>query len=246
MNRFEIERAVQRSGLPAPAIAVMMALCTRINRRSGVIEPQHSPSLSGLARMTGFHVATICRHLRRLETDGWLTRDRLDPSQAGRLHRHTLYDLQVPDLFFCPAPSRTARRGPVADDKTASRTARREPVADRNAPSRSPQDKHLRTEVEDNSTTEIVIADDDFAQLAEIVQAELLALTGRHLDAPAATEAARQILTGRTVRDRAAYLRRAIRSDPQRFTPRSALPPSVKDLGRREAEAIAKSKGRND
>jgi hypothetical protein len=60
---------------------------------------------------------------------------------------------------------------------------------------------------------------------------ELAVMTGRAITEATAAEAVRQVLDGRTVRNPAAYLRRALRANPERWAPPRALPPRVDELG---------------
>lgn len=214
--------------LPAPARSILLVLCTKLGRSSEAIEPRFSPSLAGLAHMTGYHVSTVCRWLGFLEAEGWVIRHRRDRAEAGRFHLPTVYALSIP-------PSRSVRGVPVADREAPSRPARQAPLAERQpAPSRS------ETQSDRDTPQTVLISDDDLAELAELVRGELATLTGRVIGQAEAAEAARLVLAGREPRNPAAYLRRSIRADPQRFLPARSGPPPFHELARLQAEAMAK------
>jgi hypothetical protein len=235
MRRFEIERAVQRAPMTAPSKAIMMALCTRISGRTDAIEPQHSPSLRTLAQMTGLSKSTVCEHLGLLEWAGWVVRTRRPQSEAGRLHLTTVYRLRVPDWFSadpCPAPG----PGDVRQPDNPGPSSGHGPVRQPGRP--GPPAAHKQSET---GKGDIVITGDD--DLREIATAELAAL-GRTVSPAQAAEIVRLVLDGRAPKSPASYLRAAIRRDPQRFAPRGNHPPPFADLARLQAEAIAKTKGK--
>lgn len=223
-----------RAPMPAPAKALMLALCTRMSRGGG-IDRRYSPSLGQLARMTGYHVSTVCRYLAQLEAEGWITRDRPPPAEAGRTHQTTSYSLWIPAAYA--HPSRTARRAPVAQHDTPSRPSRGAPVAQPEAsPSQGESQSSQRTDKDRPSSP-----DDD---LAAVAQTELATLTGRPVSRAAAAEAARLVLDGRAdIKRPAAYLRRALRADPQRFAPAPSGPVPYRELARLQAELIANTRG---
>jgi hypothetical protein len=98
-TRYDIERALEHAALPAVGTAILMWLCTRMDKGSTVIPPGQSPSLSRLARMTKYHRRTVMRHLNHLEETGWLTRKRPELHHARTLHRTTHYSVTIPGGF---------------------------------------------------------------------------------------------------------------------------------------------------
>lgn len=63
--------------LPGPALAVALTLSVWMNPDG----TDAFPSIPSLAAGSGFSPATVRRHVRRLEADGWLT---VAPSKGGR------------------------------------------------------------------------------------------------------------------------------------------------------------------
>jgi hypothetical protein len=230
VNRFDIERAVQRSGLPAAGIAIVMALCTRISADSGAIEPEYSPSLRSLARMTGYAKSTVCEHLQFLELAGWITRNRHDPAEAGRLHLTTVYELSVP----CPATGHKPVRRPASPRPAPGRGPVR-PADGAVSGGRTPTSRD-RESVRDS--TEIVTDDD--AALVLTAQRELAELTGRTISLQLAAEAVRLVLDGRQISNRKQYLLRSLRDDPRRFIP------AADQSAQAQADYYARAKARSE
>jgi DNA-binding transcriptional ArsR family regulator len=219
-DRFAIEREIARSDLPAPARAIANSLCRRIDAASGTILPRHSPSIAKLARETGYHPATICRHLTTLETAGWITR-----------HRYPSYSMAAAEQFATHyaihIPAADSDSPPIADiDKGLPRKARGA-IAESIEGYRAKRANHQMTATEQESSSPR-----DDSSLAQIVKDEIATATGRELSDDMAAAAVRLVLDGREPRNAAAYLRRAVRADPRRFVPVS-IPPT---LAEREAE----------
>lgn len=99
MQRYEIERAVRRARLPAPWVAVVLTLCTRIWQPEGIIRGSDQPSLNELAADTGYHRSTVKRSLNGLESAQWVIRVRPSVDDARRLHARTAYALRVPSVY---------------------------------------------------------------------------------------------------------------------------------------------------
>lgn len=95
-TRFDIERALEVSGLPQTARDIGFALCRRMTAGSDEIPAQFSPSLTALARAVGVHRRTIMRHLHVLARAGWITRHRPDPHDARARHQVTRYAVTIP------------------------------------------------------------------------------------------------------------------------------------------------------
>jgi DNA-binding transcriptional ArsR family regulator len=92
-GRLAFERAIRYSSLPAPARHLALTIATWADVGTGMIPERFQPSISVLAEATGLSEATVKRHLRVLEADGWLVRDR---PEISREHARTQYALTVP------------------------------------------------------------------------------------------------------------------------------------------------------
>lgn len=95
-TRFDVERALESSDLPAVSVSIVMWLCTRMARGGVDIPPGLSPSLTRLAKMTKHHRRTVMRHLIVLEQAGWITRTRPGIQKARSEHRTTHYTVTIP------------------------------------------------------------------------------------------------------------------------------------------------------
>jgi DNA-binding Lrp family transcriptional regulator len=95
-GRLEFERAIRRSDLPPPSRHLALTIATWADMDTGIIPERYQPSLSTLAEATGLNRATVQRHLDRLETDGWIVRDRPDQKKARVEHARTHYSLALP------------------------------------------------------------------------------------------------------------------------------------------------------
>ena len=98
-TRYDVERAVEDSGLPPVSRHIVLVLCTRMQQGSTVILPQHSPSLTRLARGTGWSRRTIQRYLNQLEDAKWIDRIRPPEELARTLWMTTLYVVRIPDTL---------------------------------------------------------------------------------------------------------------------------------------------------
>lgn len=95
-GRLAFERAIRRSGLPAPARHVALTIATWADVGTGVIPERFQPSISTLAEATGMSATSVKKHLTVLESAGWLLRDRPDIALARTEHARTQYALMVP------------------------------------------------------------------------------------------------------------------------------------------------------
>ncbi len=91
-TRFDAERELETSGLPQTARDIAFALCRRMDAGTTMIQPQHSPSLTQLARAVGVSRRTIMRHMHTLEAAGWIARTR---PPVGT-HETTAYTVSLP------------------------------------------------------------------------------------------------------------------------------------------------------
>lgn len=94
-TRWDIERALRDSELPASARLVEHELLTRTSNGSTTIPAEFTPSLTGLALATGLSRSTVVQALGVLESGGWLTRRR-DLDRARKEHRPTRYRPKLP------------------------------------------------------------------------------------------------------------------------------------------------------
>lgn len=95
-TKWEINKAVRASGLPAPSRLIMLVLSDIAEAGTAEIPEQYTPSLRVLAEETGLDRATIKRHLAGLETAGWVERSRPTIEAARREGERTCYKLTLP------------------------------------------------------------------------------------------------------------------------------------------------------
>lgn len=81
---------------------LMGALLCRAEADTATVGPDHSPSLTELADMTGLDRSTVRRILTRLETEGWVVRNRPDPVDARMRGVKTWYRLTIPGHDVAP------------------------------------------------------------------------------------------------------------------------------------------------
>lgn len=100
MKRWEFERAVLRSELPAPARLILLIMAVVADWPGGVIPARFTPSLSTLAEMTGLSRRAVMNHLNAIERggdrDGWVVRIRPTKQRARAEKERTGYRLAVP------------------------------------------------------------------------------------------------------------------------------------------------------
>ncbi len=95
-KKWEINRAVRHSSLPAPSRLIMLVLSDLADVDDGVIPDSRTPSLRELAEWTGLDKSTVTRHLDALDESGWVCRTRPPVEVARRDHVKTTYRLDVP------------------------------------------------------------------------------------------------------------------------------------------------------
>jgi hypothetical protein len=95
-SRWDVERAVRGSTLPAPARLVVLTIATWCDPDTAAIPAKYTPSLSGLAAATDLGRSTVAEHLKKLEVLGWLVRRRPTVEAARKYHERTLYRLCIP------------------------------------------------------------------------------------------------------------------------------------------------------
>jgi hypothetical protein len=101
-SRFEYERAIRSSELPPLSRLLTLTLATWADVKTGIIPAHLTPSLSVLEAATGMDRSTVRRHLNKLETDGWLGRDRPNIAAARAKKARTRYRLRTPKGFAVP------------------------------------------------------------------------------------------------------------------------------------------------
>lgn len=95
-TRWEFERAVRVSGLPALSRLILLNLAIDTDRGGLTIPAQFTPSLSKLSKDTNIARSTLAEHLNTLEAAGWV--ERLRPSTADQVSKKakTRYRLAIP------------------------------------------------------------------------------------------------------------------------------------------------------
>ncbi len=94
-TRWEVERALDDSGLPAAARLVERVLLSRTDDGGTTIPAKFMPSLADLAHDTGYGRRTVMRALDVLESGGWLSRRR-DLEAARKEGKPTSYRPKLP------------------------------------------------------------------------------------------------------------------------------------------------------
>ena len=94
-TRWDIERALRDSGLPAAARLVEHELLSRTDDGGTTIPARFMPSLTDLAHDTGLSRRTVIRGLDVLESGGWLSRHR-DLEAARKQGQPTRYRPKLP------------------------------------------------------------------------------------------------------------------------------------------------------
>lgn len=95
-SRFEYERAIRSSDLPSLSRLLALTIATWADVRTGIIPDRRQPSLTVLEETTGMVRASVRTHLTKLETGGWLKRDRPSVAAARTKKARTHYRLLVP------------------------------------------------------------------------------------------------------------------------------------------------------
>lgn len=215
-TRFEIERAVLVSDLPAGCRHLCHVLCIRIDAQAGAILAAYQPSLNDLARDTGRDRRTIMRYLVVLERRGWVLRKRPAPELARRQHLKTQYTIRIPDFpqarDNAPPGLGTARQG--ASDTRPPELGTGSPQARGTVPHRSSESSMSSG-----------------ADLETIIKT-ICEKTGTTVTAEWAARVREQILGARDIRRSQTYLRKVIMgAPPDTYLPTPAPPKFTKDQG---------------
>jgi Helix-turn-helix domain len=94
-DRWTVERGLRDSGLAPSARLVALTLLTRAKIGTAEVVTEYAPSLSMLARDTGLSRTGVRNALNKLESEGWLTRDR-DLARSWAEGLPTGYKLHLP------------------------------------------------------------------------------------------------------------------------------------------------------
>lgn len=136
--RWRVVDAVEASDLPPVARHLMVTLCGRLSGRgmdTGQLG-EHSPSLSELARLTGWKATPVKKYLGELEQLGWLIRDQ-PPVKLQRAEKaKTKYTVRIP----AEPPGMSALSRPPHDLEAEEARPPRDLESD---PARSPDDLEL-------------------------------------------------------------------------------------------------------
>lgn len=123
MKRWEFERAVLASELPAPARLILLTLSVVANWPGGYVPAEYGPSLTGLADRTGLSRRAVAGHLNEIEKvterDGWVVRSRPTKENARSKKERTHYQLSIPAsarpaLALVPNARVSSARGALA------------------------------------------------------------------------------------------------------------------------------------
>lgn len=90
----ELQDAVQSSQLPQPAKALLVHMAVWADYTTGVIRPEYTRSLTGMATATGLDRRTVERYLTALDDAGWIIRHRPTLAESRRGAR-TWYELTI-------------------------------------------------------------------------------------------------------------------------------------------------------
>jgi hypothetical protein len=218
-SRFDIERAVLASKLPAICRHLVHVLCVKVDAQTGAILSIYQPSLGDLARETGWSRRTVIRKLAVLEKQGWIIRDRPPPELARSRHLRTRYTLLIPN--------------PQARDSTPPGLAPDSPVPrDGTLPGLGPDQPEARDSPAPRSSVSSRSSQSELDAVIETIQKR----DGKTVDHDWARRVLEQITGGREIRHAAAYVRRVILAAPPGTYSPTSQPPAYSDLFRSPEE----------
>jgi hypothetical protein len=96
VTRWDHERAVTASSLPAPSRHLLHVLAIRADADTGIIPAEYSPSHTQLAQDTGLSRRTVIDHLAAVERAGWLGVKRAPVAKQRAEHAPNQYRLALP------------------------------------------------------------------------------------------------------------------------------------------------------
>lgn len=205
-GRFDWERAVRRSQLPKLRKLVALTLATYADLDGTNVRP----GLVELAEACSMPYSTVKAHVSALRAGGWLDRT-VRGSSLGRRAIADEHHLTVPIHSSLASPVQPEHGSLVSRTQLTSEPEQGSVV--------SPH------QIRDQTKTNRSDAPVDI--VTGVVVAALRDRTGKTVPPEHARLVARQLLDGRHVRNRAAYVRGAIERDahPERFVPTPAPPP---------------------
>ena len=191
-TRYDVERALEDSDLPPVGRHIIEVLCHRMQQGSTVILQHHSPSLTKLARGTGWSRKTIMRYLTALEKAGWLERHRPPPELARTIYMTTLYVVHIPGTLGSGSAGLGSESAGLGSESAG-----------------------LGSESAGNQ----ICSDQETDHEIDIVIAELARHTGRTVSRQHAAKVRDQIANRPGILNRAGYLKRTLSRTPDRFMP---------------------------
>lgn len=198
-TRYDIERAVESSGLAPVSRHILLVLCTRMQQGSTEILQHHSPSLSRLARGTGWSRRTIMRYLAELEEAKWVERHRPPPYLARTVYMTTRYVVHEPDTLGTDSPGLESGGPGVGTD----------------GPGLGSGSAGLGAE----GTADQICSDPELDREIDLVITELEKRTGQRVSREWAAQVRDQIVNRPGVRNRAGYLKSVLGRHPDKHLP---------------------------
>lgn len=224
-NRFDVERLVETSDLEPISRHIILVLCGRMMQGTTLIPPGVSPSLTRLARGTGWDRRTIMRHLNLLEAAGWLVRQRPDPHKARTEHARTSYTVLMPGLG---AGSPMARDGGTRGLGATSAQARGAANPGLGAANPGARGAVPHSQIRSDQRSD---QSGENGDLADLVAKQLLERTGTEVTREWAEQTATLLTARPGIKNPRAYIIRTITTDPhpERWLPTPAPPPYRED-----------------
>lgn len=217
-DRFDVERAVEKSDLEPIARHIILLLCTKMMQGSTLIPAEFSPSLTKFAEGTGWDRRTIMRHLNDLEKAECLERHRPDPAKARREHVRTNYTVWL-----------KAIKARARDKKPQGLEAGSAQARDTASPGLGAARSRARGAVPSNQTLSDQRTDQSgiTEDLAELVVKQLLERTGVTVSITWAEKTRALLLSRPGIKNPRAYIIRTITTDPhpERWLPTPEPPP---------------------
>jgi hypothetical protein len=214
-DRWDAERAVKASELPAIARHMLLDLLTYTDAGTLVLPYRWSPSLTGLEDDTGWSRRTVTRYLDLLEAEGWLARLRPTVHDARVKHRRTAYTVMIPDGLGTQAAQSRVTASPGLGTGPAQARVTASPELGTAGPGASASARLIQT----------VPDQPENPDLTEVVIRALHRETGVTVDADWAAGTVEAILSRPGVKNPRAYLIRIITTDPHRWLPTPQPPP---------------------
>lgn len=121
-SRWDFERAVLASDLPAPRRLILLALAVRADADTCRIPDEYSPSHARIADDTGLSRRTVVDHLAALETGGWVHITRPDAKRQRAEKLTNQYRLRIPKNAQ-PAPGELVQELHTAPPITSATAA---------------------------------------------------------------------------------------------------------------------------